>query len=101
MEYRELMYGFSDLKDLMIENYQIERGREFVKLYFTEQREWLFVHDYDDHKKQMYICNNVKDKKIRKGLSDRAQKLTREALKYSSPAQFLNSGFLLYGFFQS
>ncbi len=101
MQQTELVVGFSELKDLLIRTYEIEREREFVKLYFTEETDSLLMHDYDDHKKYLFLSFNVKKKIIVDRLSANAHRLVDEALRHPSPANFLNNEFKLSGFFRS
>jgi len=46
MQQRELISGFSELKDLLIRTYKFEKEREFVRLYFSEYKNELLMHDY-------------------------------------------------------
>lgn len=49
MQQQQLISGFSELKDLLIRTYNIEKDREFVRLYFSECDNQLLMYDYDDH----------------------------------------------------
>ncbi|MBC7421677.1 MAG: hypothetical protein H7328_13190 [Bdellovibrio sp.] len=100
MEPRELMYGFSDLKKLLIQTYQIDQPPEVVKLYFSEGDNALVVHDYDDHRKQLFLSLDVFNKLARPELPLKVINLVNESLKQSHPANFLNNEFLLNGFFR-
>ena len=101
MQQREMVSGFSELKDLLIRTCKIERGRDLVKLYFSESRNTLVMHDYDDHKKEICICIDLDLKVVWEGIAGNAQFLVSESLNQASPAVFLNDGFKLYGFFRS
>ena len=101
MQQRELVSGFSDLKDLLIRTYKIVKEREFLKLYFTEVNNELLMHDFNDHKREISICSDVKNKVIKIALSPTAKLLVKESLLHSDPVKFLNDEFKLYGFFRS
>ena len=101
MQQREFVSGFSDLKDLLIQTYKIGKTREFVKLYFTETEDKLFMHDYDDHKKALTLVVSISDREIARGLTEKAHQLIAESLLQPKPAEFLIDGFKLYGFFRS
>ncbi len=101
MQQRELVSGFSELKDLLIRTYKINRRREFVRLYFSIANNELLMHDYDDHKKALSLCSDIEQKKIREGLMSKSHRLAKESLKHPSPAEFLNNESKLYGFFRS
>ncbi len=100
MQQRELVSGFSELKDLLIRTYKIERNREFVKLYFSEKDNELLMHDYDDHKNSVALSRNMNDEDISHGLTANAHRLVRESLNHASPAGFLIEEFQLNGFFR-
>ena len=101
MQQREVVSGFSDLKDLLIRTYKIEKEREFLKLYFTEKANELLMHDFNDHQRKIGICLDVKRKIIKDTLSPIAKLLVKESLLHTDPAKFLNDEFKLYGFFRS
>lgn len=101
MQQRQLVSGFSDLKDLLIQTYKIDRANELIKLYFTEKDSELLMHDYDDHKKVICLCANLKNKFIKDILSPKAKLLIEESFMHSNPAYFLNVEFQLNGFFRS
>ena len=101
MQQRVVMSGFSDLKGLLIRTYKIDRDTAFVKLYFTENRGELLMHDYDDHEKVICLSSDIKGKLIRPILAPKALQLVKESFAHSSPAQFLNREFQLNGFFRS
>lgn len=100
MQQRELVSGFSDLKDLLIRTYKIDRDRELIKLYFTIMDSELLMHDFDDHKKVICLCANLNNKFIRNVLVSKARLLVEESLLHTNPAQFLNLEFQLNGFFR-
>ena len=79
MQQREIVSGFSDLKDLLIRTYKINRDRELVKLCFTEKDNELLMHDYDDHKKVICLCSNIKNRLIRNILAPKASLLVKES----------------------
>lgn len=101
MQQRELVVGFSELKDLLIRIFQIEREKSIVKLYFSEEGIELLMHDHDDHKKTITLSRDMSNKDIRKGLGNRSHILIKEALLHSSPSNYLNEEFKLNGFFIS
>lgn len=101
MQQREFMSGFSDLKDLLIRTYKVDKEREFIKLYFTEKENELLMHDFNDHKRAIGICSDIKNKIIEATLSPIAKLLIKESLIHTDPAKFLNDEFKLYGFFRS
>ena len=101
MQQREFVSGFSDLKDLLIRTYKIDRSREFVRLCFSKKDNSLLMHDYDDHKKMLVLCSNLKEENIQEGLPLNARRLVSESLKHFSPAEFLIKEFQLNGFFRS
>ena len=100
MEQYNLVVGFSDLKELLIRTYAIERDRALVKLYFSESALELVLHDYDDHFKTIVLCFDMPKKRLRRGLSYHSQKLVRKSLNYRKPSDFLNNEFRLNGFFR-
>jgi hypothetical protein len=101
MQSIEIVSGYSDLKTLLVRTYKIDRPVEFIRLFFSESQNELLLHDYDDHKKIIHICYSIKMKDIRPRLSRNSNQLILESLNQKSPAQFLNDGFKLYGFFRS
>ena len=101
MEQLEIMSGFHDLKDLLIISYKLTKNRDSIKLHFTEYKNELLMHDYDDHKKLVQISRNVASRATAAVLSNRAQYLIEESLRHKSPSKFLNDQFQLYGFFRS
>ncbi len=93
--------GFSELKDLLIRTYKIEKDRELIKLYFAEYKNELFMHDYSNHKNLICLCRNTKTKTPSKKLPPKAYEIVLQALNQVKPAEFLIEGFRLYGFFRS
>ena len=100
MQQRELVFGFSKLKDLLIRMYKIDRDRSLVKLYFSEKDDVLLMHDYDDHKKYLALSLSISNKDIRTGLTGDSYNLVEESLRQPNPTEFLNIGFKLNGFFR-
>lgn len=100
MQQRELISGFSELKDLLIRTYNIKKEYEFVRLYFSESDNKLFMHDYDDHRKVISLCANIERKLIVEQLNAKAYRLVQESLKHTSPALYLVNEFQLSGFFR-
>ncbi len=82
MQQREIVSGFSELKDLLIRTYRIERSREFVKLYFSENDKILFMHDYDDHGKKIALSFDLELKHVWDGLAASAHRLVNESLNH-------------------
>lgn len=101
MRQQNLVSGFSELKDLLITTYKIEKPRELVQLYFSQSGMELLMHDYDDHKKVMHLCFDIRKKQTKIGLKTYAERLVNEALTHHLPSAFLNHNFKLYGFFRS
>lgn len=101
MQQTELISGFSELKKLLIRTYNIEQEPEYVKLYFSEFKNELLMHDYDDYKKFIRLCINLERKQLRKGLPHNARYLVIESLRHISPSKFLINEFQLYRFFKS
>lgn len=100
MQQREFISGFSELKDLLIRTYNIKKEREFVRLYFSEHDNQLLMHDYNDHKRAISLCADLKQKSIRSGLSVYSKRLVTESLKFPKSSVFLNKEFQLHGFFR-
>lgn len=72
-----MVVGFSELKELLIQTYTIDRDRVFVKLHFSEQNDELIMHDYDDHKKMITLIPSLKEKFIWRGLQGKAHQLIK------------------------
>ena len=100
MQQRDVVSGFTELKDLLIRTYQINRSRDLVKLYFSQGENELLMHDYDDHNKVISLCANLSLRERSIPLTQNAHRVIGESLKHKFPAEFLNSEFLLNGFFR-
>ncbi len=100
MHQTQIMSGFSELKDLLIERFQIERPRETIRLHFTINLDRLLVHDYSYHKNAITIVHSVRQINLNISLKGNAKLLCLEALTRPDPAQYLNEEFQLYGFFR-
>ncbi len=96
----DMITGFSDLKDLLIRTYNIQKPREFIRLYFTLDNDYLLMHDFHDHKKVITLCFSINSKILRKGLTIKSQKLVMNSLNQNIPSEFLNNEFQLNGFFR-
>lgn len=59
MQSTQMVSGFSELKDYLIDKFQIERPRETVRLHFTEDENRLFMHDYSHHQNAVVIISNI------------------------------------------
>lgn len=101
MQQRELVAGFSELKDLLIRTYKINRDREFIRLYFSEKDNQLLMHDYEEHQQALTLSRDIINKQIRDGLSANSHNLIKESLLRPKPSEFWNIGFKLNGFFRS
>jgi hypothetical protein len=101
MQQLDSVTGFSELKDLLIRTYNIEKERSLIQLHFTESDHELLMHDYSDHEKVICLCSDLRVGTPDKSLSPRAKRIVNEALKQNKPCEFLNNGFKLYGFFRS
>ena len=99
MKQLDKISGFTELKDMLIRTYLINRSHDLVKLFFSERKNALYVHDYDDHSKALRICNNIELEYIPHGLPPNVFRLANESLKHASPAEFLINEFKLSGFF--
>ena len=95
-----MVSGFSELKDHLIESFKILRPRETIRLYFTENRNRLLMHDYHNHQYAVAIINNIQLQRLNDALGGNAKAICFEALQSSNPVSYLNSEFLLYGFFR-
>ena len=100
VQQREMVSGFSELKDLLVRTYKIDRSRDLVKLYFSETGNELLMHDYDNHKNVVRLSSNMLRRAVWEGLTGNAQIVVSESLNQASPAVFLNDEFKLYGFFK-
>jgi hypothetical protein len=92
--------GFSELKELLIRTYKIERPPVEVRLHFSQEGNQLLMHDYDDHKKVIILSYNLKTKRLSDAVVGNARLVCLEALNTELPATDLNSRFLLYGYFR-
>ncbi|MBC7420192.1 MAG: hypothetical protein H7328_05640 [Bdellovibrio sp.] len=87
MQQTELVGGFSELKDLLIKTYRIERPQELVRLYFTAVEDELLMHDYNDHAKLIGL-GTIERPSASKSLSHNASKVVRAALETGDPVFF-------------
>ena len=101
MQTRQFISGFSDLKNLLIKTYKIEKESDQIKLYFSESENNLILHDYDNHARTIVLVFDVRRKRIEKWLSRSAHLIVERSLMNKAPAKYLNEGFQLYGFFKS
>lgn len=101
MQQRELVASYSELKDLLIRTYKINRDREFIRLYFSEKDNELLMHDYGEHQKALTLSRDIVNKQVRDGLKTNSLNLVKESLLQPKPSEFLNNGFNLNGFFRS
>ncbi len=101
MKQLDMVSGFSELKDLLIRTYKIERDPLQVRLYFSVNNNQLIVHDYDDHKNLLILSRNITKKAIGVGLTPKVHDLVEESLNQKSPSEFLIKEFQLNGFFRS
>ncbi len=92
--------GFSELKELLIRTYKIEKPAIEVRLHFTEEENALLMHDYDDHEKVIVLSGDIKEGGLSRSLTGNARDLCIKALETESPAADLKNGFLLYGHFR-
>lgn len=99
MQQAQVVSGFSELKDLLIRTFQIERPREKIRLYFTDKDDQLLMHDYHDQK-FIIVIKSIRQIDLIEDLSEKSRLLCLEALMHLQPAHYLNEGFLLYGFFR-
>ncbi len=103
MEQRTLVSGFSELKDLLIRTYNIDSDRSFIRLYFTEGRRGdaeILMHDFNDHSKMISVCTDLNRNIIPGKIKGNARHLVEKSLEFDSPSEFLNTNFILYGFFR-
>ena len=100
MKQRQIVSGFSEIKDLLVQKYKINKGRENIRLHFTMSDGELIVHDYHRHSYQI-ILTSVGFHSISNTLPNSfARELVDLALKELDPAIFLNQQFNLHGFFR-
>jgi hypothetical protein len=100
MQQRQVIAGFSDLKELLIRTYEMRESRELIRLHFSASNNQLLMHDYNDHKKFVILCRNIIYKVLVTGLSQNAYELLMIALDSKTPINFLNEQFKLNGFFK-
>jgi hypothetical protein len=100
MEQVQIVSGFSELKDLLIQKFQIARSRERIRLYFTENDDQLLLHDFHEHKISLTIVRSIEQKILSGYLTENARLLCAKAIKEPDPVAYLNHGFLLYGYFR-
>lgn len=55
MRQRHLVSGFSELKNLLIQKYDIKEDRMKLRLHFTMRDGELFVHNYKLHHQQIQL----------------------------------------------
>lgn len=96
----EFVSGFSELKNILIRAYKIERPRDQIKLHFTIQEDELLMHDYDDHSKFVSLSNRISTKHVVNFPEKKAVEIVKVALDQDDPLDYLKDGFLLYGFFR-
>jgi hypothetical protein len=92
--------GFSELKELLIRTYKIERPSNEVRLHFSQEGNELLMHDCDDHQKVITLSNKIKDKRLSNLITGNARMICMEALEAEFPAAYLNDRFLLYGYYR-
>lgn len=97
MHQRELVSGFSDLKDTLIRTYKIERPRNQIRLYFTFLNNELWMHDYADHEKKILLLKNELNHLPEDSWG---WKLINDSIKSKEPHALLNTLFQLHGFFR-
>ena len=61
MQQKDLVVGFSDLKDILIQTYKIEKPRDQIRLYFSFVGTELRMHDYEDHEKAVTVISDAGD----------------------------------------
>jgi hypothetical protein len=98
MQQTEFLSGYSELKDLLVEHYGHDRKK--LRLYFSQTKNSLLMHDYNNHKNVVELVLNFEIPAFNRYLKPRAKKLVLNALRQNEPAKYLNDGFLLYGFFR-
>ena len=101
MQTMSAVSGFTELKDLLIRTYNIDRPKEEIRLWFTVLEDLLIMHDYQDHQKSIVLINSIQAKAFKKLKLNHATELLEEALETNKPDVFLNDGFLLHGFFRT
>ena len=97
MQQKDLVVGFSDLKDILIHTYKIEKPREQVRLYFSIITADLWMHDYDDHAKKVALLQGGLNRLPYDSFGWRLVNFVKKSRK---PDALLNDLFQLYGFFR-
>ena len=101
MQQRQLVSGFSELKDLIIRKYNITEERNKIRLHFTMDGGMLVLHNYKQHIQKIILAEVMPHRpSIRIPENSIARQLIELALKQDRPAQFLNHQFKLHGFFR-
>ncbi len=93
MQQTHIISGFSELKDLLIEQFKVKRPREMIRLHFTISRDRLLIHDYSCHQNAITIVHSIRQKHLNTKLKGNAKILCLEALAQPYPALFLNEYF--------
>ena len=97
MQQKDLVVGFSDLKDILIQTYKIEKPREQIRLYFSFVEEELTMHDYEDHAKAIVL---LQAGEVRLQTGSFGWRLVNFVKGSRKPDALLNDLFQLYGFFR-
>lgn len=96
----EFVSGFSELKNILIRTYEIEKPKVQIKLHFTVLDNELRMHDYDDHSKVVNLSDDILGKQVIEFPERQAVEIIKMALEQGDPLDYLRDGFLLYGFFR-
>ncbi len=99
MEQADFVVGFSELKDLLINKYNIQTPREKIRLYFTVMDSSLFMHDYKNHTKSVMLSRNVLNGQAMDFLQGKPFKIIQLSLQSVNAPKLLNEYFLLSGYF--
>ena len=101
MEQRQIVSGFSELKDLLVQKYNIIESRERIGLYFTMSDGALILHHYKRHYQQVNLAEFASHSiNVTLKSGSFANELIELALKEERPEIFLNQQFKLHGFFK-
>ncbi len=102
MQQRQIVSGFSEIKDLLIRKYKITEDREKLRLYFTYNDGLLTVHNYRSHEQQIILTDRTFSGVINHMLPKNSfsRQVVKLALNETRPDDFLNSQFKLHGFFR-
>ncbi len=101
MQNRQIVSGFSELKDLLIKKYKIGESRENIRLHFSMSGADLYLHNYRRHEEKIKLARIVAGKMANNLiLRSNARDLVDVALKEKGPAEYLNQQFQLNGFFR-